>query len=108
MQIPPGTRDGQTLRLRGKGELEFGGGPAGDALIDISVRPHRFFTRDGDDIRLELPITLSEAVLGGKVRVPTPSGAVDLVLPQIPAAARSCASTARVCRAEMLAPATSM
>ncbi|WP_454857912.1 DnaJ C-terminal domain-containing protein [Rhizobium binxianense] len=81
VQVPPGTRDGQTLRLRGKGEPGFGGGAAGDALIDIRVRPHRFFTRDGDDIRLELPVTLSEAVLGGKVRVPTPSGPVDLALP---------------------------
>ena len=81
VQIPPGTRDSQVLRLRGKGEPGFGGGPAGDALIEIKVRPHRFFTRDGDDIRLELPITLGEAVLGGKIRVPTPSGPVDLVLP---------------------------
>ncbi|ARO33813.1 MULTISPECIES: J domain-containing protein [Rhizobium] len=79
--IPPGTRDGQTLRLRGKGEPGIGGGPAGDALIEIHVRPHRFFTRDGDDIRLELPISLSEAVLGGKLRVPTPSGPVNLTLP---------------------------
>ncbi|MBX4935923.1 DnaJ C-terminal domain-containing protein [Rhizobium bangladeshense] len=81
VKIPPGTRDGQTLRLRGKGEPGIGGGPAGDALIEIRVRPHRFFTRDGDDIRLELPISLSEAVLGGKVRAPTPSGAVSLTLP---------------------------
>jgi DnaJ-class molecular chaperone len=81
VQIPPGTRDGQTLRLRGKGEPGFGGGSAGDALIGIRVRPHRFFTRDGDDIRLELPVTLAEAVLGGKVRVPTPSGPVNLTLP---------------------------
>ncbi|MBB3526445.1 J domain-containing protein [Rhizobium redzepovicii] len=81
VQIPPGTRDGQTLRLRGKGEPGIGGGPTGDALIEIRVTPHRFFTRDGDDIRLELPISLSEAVLGGKVRVPTPSGPVNLTLP---------------------------
>ncbi|MBX4862219.1 J domain-containing protein [Rhizobium sophorae] len=81
VQIPPGTRDGQTLRLRGKGEPGIGGGPTGDALIEIRVAPHRFFTRDGDDIRLELPISLSEAVLGGKVRVPTPSGSVNLTLP---------------------------
>ncbi|SCW78966.1 DnaJ domain-containing protein [Rhizobium mongolense subsp. loessense] len=81
VQIPAGTRDGQMLRLRGKGEPGIGGGPAGDALIDIRVRPHRFFTRDGDDIRLELPVSLSEAVLGGKVRVPTPSGPVHLTLP---------------------------
>ena len=81
VQIPPGTRDGQTLRLRGKGDPGFGGCPAGDALIDIRVRPHRFYTRDGDDIRLDLPVTLAEAVLGGKVRVPTPSGPVNLTLP---------------------------
>ncbi|PDS78740.1 DnaJ C-terminal domain-containing protein [Rhizobium sp. L43] len=81
VQIPPGTRDGQTLRLRGKGEPGIGGGPPGDALIEIRVSPHRFFTRDGDDIRLELPISLSEAVLGGKVRAPTPSGPVNLTLP---------------------------
>lgn len=81
VQIPPGTRDGQTLRLKGKGEPGFGGGPGGDALIEIHVRPHRFFTRDGDDIRLELPVSLKEAVLGEKVRVPTPSGPVNLTLP---------------------------
>lgn len=81
VQIPPGTRDGQTLRLRGKGERGIAGGPPGDALIEIRVSPHRFFTRDGDDIRVELPISLGEAVLGGKVRVPTPSGPVNLTLP---------------------------
>lgn len=80
VQIPPGTRDGQTLRLKGKGDPGFNGGPAGDALISVHVRPHRFYTRDGDDIRLELPISLTEAVLGGKIRVPTPSGAVTVTL----------------------------
>ena len=74
VQIPPGTRDGQTLRLKGKGDPGFGGGAAGDVLIAVHVRPHRFYTRDGDDIRMELPISLTEAVLGGKIRVPTPSG----------------------------------
>ena len=80
VQIPPGTRDGQTLRLKGKGDPGFGGGAAGDALIAVHVRPHRFYIRDGDDIRMELPISLSEAVLGGKIRVPTPSGAVTVTL----------------------------
>lgn len=80
VQIPGGTADGQTLRLRGKGEAGFNGGPAGDALIDIKVRPHKFYVRDGDDIRFDLPISLHEAVLGGKVRVPTPSGAVAITL----------------------------
>lgn len=81
VQIPAGTRDGQTLRLRGKGEPGAGGGPPGDALIEVHVRPHRLYVRDGDDIRLELPIALKEAVLGGKIRVPTPSGPVNVTLP---------------------------
>ena len=81
LQIPAGTRDGQTLRLRGKGEPGFSGGPSGDALIDISVRPHPFFTSDGDDVRYEIPISLTEAVLGGKIRVPTLDGAVNVTIP---------------------------
>ncbi|CAN7526076.1 DnaJ domain-containing protein [Pararhizobium sp. LjRoot235] len=81
VQIPAGTRDGQTLRLGGKGEPGVGGGPPGDALIEVHVRPHRFFQRDGDDIRLELPITLNEAVLGAKIRAPTPTGPVTLTVP---------------------------
>jgi DnaJ-class molecular chaperone len=80
--IPPGTRDGQVLRLRGKGRPGIGGGPAGDARIEIEVRPHRVFTRKGDDIHVELPISLSEAVLGGKVQVPTPSGEVTMTIPK--------------------------
>jgi DnaJ-class molecular chaperone len=78
--IPAGTRDGQTLRLRGKGAAGFRGGPSGDALIEIRVRPHPFFSRDGDDIRMDLPVSLREAILGGKVRAPTPSGDVQLNL----------------------------
>jgi DnaJ-class molecular chaperone len=80
--IPAGTRDGQILRLRGKGRPGIGGGPPGDALIEIEVRPHRFFTRKGDDIHVELPISLREAVLGGKVKVPTPTGAVTMTVPK--------------------------
>jgi DnaJ-class molecular chaperone len=80
--VPPGTREGQILRLRGKGRPGIGGGPPGDALIEIEVRPHRIFTRKGDDIHLELPISLSEAVLGGKVKVPTPSGEVTMSIPK--------------------------
>jgi DnaJ-class molecular chaperone len=81
VQIPAGTRDGQNLRLSGKGDSGIEGGPPGDAYIEIRVRPHPFFTRDGDDIRLEVPISLTEAVLGGKIRVPTPSGPVAVTLP---------------------------
>ena len=80
--IPPGTRDGQVLRLRGKGRPGIGGGPPGDALIEIKVRPHRIFTREGDDIHGELPISLREAVLGGKVKAPTPSGEVTVTIPK--------------------------
>jgi DnaJ-class molecular chaperone len=82
VNIPPGTRDGQILRLRGKGRPGIGGGPPGDALIEIQVRPHPIFTRKGDDIHVELPISLKEAVLGGKVKVPTPSGTVTMTVPK--------------------------
>ncbi|MGF7158644.1 DnaJ-class molecular chaperone [Rhodoligotrophos appendicifer] len=82
VNIPAGTRDGQVLRLAGKGDAGMGTGPAGDALIEIAVRPHPLFTRDGDDIRLEVPISLSQAVLGGKIQVPTPTGQVSLTLPK--------------------------
>lgn len=80
--IPAGASDGQVLRLRGKGQPGFGGAPAGDARVELEVRPHRLFRRDGDDIRLELPISLAEAVLGGKVEVPTPAGPVTMTVPK--------------------------
>jgi DnaJ-class molecular chaperone len=82
VNIPPGTRDGQILRLRGKGRPGLGGGKPGDALVEIEVRPHQFFTRKGDDIHVDLPISLSEAVLGGKVKAPTPSGPVTMTVPK--------------------------
>ena len=82
VSIPSGIEEGQTLRLRGKGAPSAGEGVAGDALVEISIVPHRFYTRAGDDIHLELPITLSEAVLGGRVKAPTPSGPVMLVVPK--------------------------
>jgi DnaJ-class molecular chaperone len=82
VNIPAGTREGQILRLRGKGRPGLGGGPPGDALIEIDVRPHALFTRKGDDIHVELPISLGEAVLGGKVKVPTPSGSVTMSVPK--------------------------
>ena len=78
----PGTRDGQTLRLRGKGLPGFNGGEPGDALVEIAVRPHRTFTRKDDDIHIELPISLRDAVLGGKVDVPTPEGSVTMTVPK--------------------------
>ena len=80
--IPPGVRDGLVLRLRGKGRPGFGGGPLGDALVEIEARPHNIFTRKGDDIHIELPISLADAVLGGKISVPTPSGPVNMTVPK--------------------------
>ncbi len=80
--VPPGARDGQVLRLRGKGEPGQGGGAPGDALVELEVQPHRFFTREGDDIHLALPVSLAEAVLGGEVKVPTPAGAVSMRVPK--------------------------
>ncbi len=68
--------------MRGKGRPAPGKGTPGDAHVEISVKPHPFFVRSGDDIHVELPITLSEAVLGAKVRTPTPSGAVMLTVPK--------------------------
>lgn len=79
--IPPGVREGQVLRLPGKGRPGYNGGPAGDALIEIAIKPHHFFTREGDDIHVELPISLREAVLGGQIRVPTTTGKVEMKLP---------------------------
>jgi len=80
--IPAGIEDGQTLRLRGKGARSPGEGEPGDALIQIAVRPHKFFVRESDDIHLELPITLKEAVLGAKIKAPTPTGPVMLTVPK--------------------------
>jgi DnaJ-class molecular chaperone len=79
--IPPGVTDGQVLRLKGKGAPGFGEGEPGDALIEIGVRPHPVFKREGDDIVVEVPITFDEAVLGGKVEVPTISGLVSVTVP---------------------------
>ena len=80
--VPAGTRDRQVLRLRGKGAPGLGGGKPGDALVEIEVKPHSFFTREGDDIRLTLPVSLTEAVLGAEVRVPTTTGTVSMRVPK--------------------------
>lgn len=80
LKLPAGVETGTQMKLAGKGEQGPGG--AGDAIIAIEVQGHRFFTRDGDDVRLDLPITLGEAVLGGAVRVPTVDKAVMLTIPK--------------------------
>ncbi len=79
--IPPGTEDGQTLRLKGQGLPGMGSGAAGDAFIEVRVEPHPLFTRQGNDIHLELPVSLPEAVLGGSINVPTIDGTVSLKVP---------------------------
>src|ERR1051325_197027 len=80
--IPPGIEQGQILRLKGKGGPGFGGGPAGDALIEVLVEPHPFFRRDGDDLQVELPVSLTEAVLGARIAVPTVTGPVTMTIPK--------------------------
>ncbi len=81
--IPGGVEGGQVLRLRGKGAPSAGEGPPGDALVQIVVEPHRYFTREGDDIHVELPISVKEAALGGEVRTPTTTGSVMLKIPKL-------------------------
>lgn len=80
--IPAGMADGQQIRLRHQGDPGRNGGEAGDALIEVQVEPHAFFTRQGDDVHLELPITLDEAVLGAKIAVPTIDGMVAVTVPK--------------------------
>jgi DnaJ-class molecular chaperone len=79
--IPPGTRPGQTIRLKGQGRAGLMGGPAGDALVTVEFVPHPTFRVDGDTLRREISITLDEAVLGGKIRVATLDGPVTLTVP---------------------------
>lgn len=81
VQLPPGTDTGQTLRLKGQGLPGRGGAPAGDAFVEVTVEPHPIFSRDGNDILVELPITLYEAVLGATINVPTIDGKVSLKVP---------------------------
>ncbi|GAA0662241.1 DnaJ-class molecular chaperone [Sphingomonas insulae] len=80
LKLPAGVETGTQMKLGGKGEQGPGG--AGDAIVSIDVQGHRVFTRDGDDVRLDLPITLTEAVAGGAVRVPTVDKAVMLTVPK--------------------------
>ena len=79
IKLPAGVENGTQMRLSGQGEEGPGG--KGDAIVTIEIRPHRFFKRDGDDVRLDLPISLVEAVKGGPVKVPTVEGAVMLTVP---------------------------
>jgi DnaJ-class molecular chaperone len=80
IKLPKGLEEGAKIRLAGQGEQGAGG--AGDAIVTIHITPHRFFTRDGDNIRLDLPVSLDEALLGARVKVPTVDGAVMLSVPK--------------------------
>lgn len=82
LTIPPGIESGQTLRLKGQGQPGHGGGPSGDAYIEIDVEPHPFFVRKARDIHVEIPVTLQEAVLGAKITVPTIDGSVSVKVPR--------------------------
>ena len=81
VKIPAGLKDGQQIRVKGRGGAGRNGGPNGDVLIQVTVAPHPFMSRDGNDLRMDLPVTLKEAVLGAKVPVPTLSGALNLSIP---------------------------
>lgn len=80
VNIPPGTEEGAKLRLKGQGQP--GAGDSGDAIVEISVQPHPYFTRKGRDIYLEAPVSLPEAVLGANIKVPTLNGAVTVKIPR--------------------------
>jgi DnaJ-class molecular chaperone len=81
VRIPPGTEDRQSLRLKGQGMPGVGGGPAGDALVEVHIEPHPFFERKGNNVHVELPVTLQEALLGATVTVPTVHGSVSMKIP---------------------------
>jgi len=81
VNVPAGTETRTVLRLRNQGQPGTGGGPAGDALIEITVEPHPLFRREGNNVLVELPVTLTEALLGGKINVPTIEGPVSMTVP---------------------------
>ncbi len=82
VKIPAGLREGQQIRVKGRGGAGRGGGPAGDVLISAQVAAHPYITRDGNDLKMDLPISLKEAVLGAKVPVPTLTGTLNLTVPE--------------------------
>ena len=80
--IPAGVTEGQTLRLKSQGAPGVQGGPPGDALVDLRIKPHPFFRREGDDVHMDLQISIVEAIEGAKVQAPTASGPVTLTIPE--------------------------
>ena len=81
VKIPPGADNGSRVRLKGMGGAGVKGGPSGDLYIKLTVRPHPVFKRDGDNIYAEVPVTVVEAIAGGKIKVPTLDGQVTMTLP---------------------------
>jgi molecular chaperone DnaJ len=81
VKIPPGVDTGDRIRLSGEGEAGYGGGPPGDLYVQIAVREHKLFSRDGKDLYCEVPISIADAVLGGELEVPTLGGRVKLKIP---------------------------
>jgi DnaJ-class molecular chaperone len=88
VSIPPGVTDGQVIRLRGLGQLGTGGADSGDAMLTIRIAPSDRYEIDGSDLRVRLPVDLEDAILGGKIRVPTPTGAVDMAIPAMTSSGR--------------------
>ena len=82
VQVPKGAAEGQTLRLRGQGHPGRGGGPNGDVLIELAIKPHALYRRDGADLHMDLPVSVPDAVLGAKVAAQTPEGVVTLTVPR--------------------------
>ena len=82
MRIPPGAADGSRVRIAGQGGASPNGGARGDLVLTIHVAPHPFFRREGDDLHLDVPVTLAEAYRGAKVKVPTVDGSVTLKVPE--------------------------
>lgn len=82
VKIPPGVNEGSKVRVPGKGEPGIRGGPSGDLYITTKVRPHPFFERKGNDLHCQVPITLTEAVFGAKIEVPTIDGPITMTIPE--------------------------
>jgi DnaJ-class molecular chaperone len=82
VMVPEGAEDRQMLRLKGQGMPGYGGGPPGDAYVELHIQPHPFFHRKDDNIHVEIPVTLREAVLGGRIEVPTITQPVTMTVPK--------------------------
>jgi DnaJ-class molecular chaperone len=81
VNVPAGVDDGSRIRLSGKGEPGAAGGPAGDLFVTIRVKPHPLFRREGDNLRMDVPVTVAEAMKGAEISVPTINGSVQLRVP---------------------------